>query len=218
MFRQLMGRLACWRRRLRVDRRSLRPLELFEYTSTLYDLVDDGSEPRAADLLRVILRQALTDQALAIHLFFDDADDCMRMLYCLAVPPGTRTVVPRSAYERCAEAAPPGQEDLMPYKEEDVLGAEPPDQTWERVWFEMVPPPKEVAPRLFRRALWHAGVKQGATAGTLYVSYEAGDRAFAVCAPRPDDIRIYLGDERPPVRPKLARHFEELGLPVPESG
>lgn len=217
MLRQLAARLARRRRRLRVDRRSLRALELDELIERHYELNDDGSNRAVTDLLRLILRQSLTDRALAVHLFFDDVDNCTRMLYCLAVPAGRSTVVTQSDVERCAEALRRGEAGALPYKEDDVLRPELADQRWERIWFEMVPPPREVAGRLFKRLAWHAGLRRGDTEGTLHVCCEDGDRSLAVSAPQPDDVRIYLGPERQAIRPKLVRHYHELGLPVPNA-
>jgi hypothetical protein len=93
---------------------------------------------------------------------------------------------------------------------------EPASPAGERVWYEMVPPPVGIAPRFFERLRWYAGLRPGATKGRLSIRLDGQDLFAPVIAPCPDDIRIFFGSERPPIRPKLGRHFDELGLPRPE--
>ena len=69
----------------------------------------------------------------------------------------------------------------------------------------MIAPPPDTSARLFERLHWYAGLRPGMTAGTLWLRLEGRDLAATVAAPQPDDIRIFFGPERPPIRPKLAR-------------
>lgn len=188
-------RLHRWRRRLSLDRlrreseRSGDPLAI--------DLMaDDGrSIPPIDRLIAVILLQAAHDRALAIHLFRND-EGRLEMFYCLAIPP----TLPHDG--ACSAPETPWPDWLRP-----------PDASWLRTWFEMVAPPPEAAARLFERLHWYAGMRSGVTSGTLRLRFDGRDLTAAVAAPRPDDVRIYFGSERPPIRPQLERQSAQLGRP-----
>lgn len=189
-------RLHRWRRRLNLDRLR-RESERSGDPLAIELMADDGRSIRFINrLIAAILLQATHDRVLAVHLFRNDEEQ-LEMLYCLAVPPELPAT---SAATDCAAAM---IEPDWP---------RPPDASWPRTWFEMVAPPPDTAARLFERLHWYAGLRSGMTAGTLWLLLEGRDLAAAMAAPRPDDIRIYFGSEHPPIRPKLARQFAELGL------
>ena len=212
MLRQLVHNLQQRRRRLDVDLRSLRGMSIDEDLDGLICVIEQGQVGKAVPgLIRLVLLQALTDRAIAIHLFFDPDDRCIRMLYCLAVPPEAK-MYPRTPSSLVnvdtgirEDAGAPG----------DIVWPDPARPDYERVWYEMVPLPACTSDELFRRLRWHAGLKAGTTEGRLLIRYEGRDCRADALAPVPDDIRIYFTPERPPIRPKLARHFRELQMPAP---
>lgn len=136
-----------------------------------------------------MLVQALTDGALGVHLFHDTDDGCLRMLYCLDVP-------------------------VTPQRDPPVLPTGP----RERRWYEMVPPPTDCAPRFFDVLRRRAALRGGRTQGTLLLRIAGRDMSATVLAPRPDDVRVYFTADHVPIRPKLRRHYEELGRPDPNAG
>jgi hypothetical protein len=212
VLKQLVHNLQQRRRRLDVDLRALRSTSIDEDLDGLICIIEHGRVSRVVPrLIRLVLLQALTDRAIAIHLFLDPEDLCIRMLYCLAVPPEAK-MCPRTPSSLInvdtgirEDAGVPG----------DIVWPDPARPDYERVWYEMVPPPACASDELFRRLRWHAGLRRGAAEGRLLIRYEGRDHHADAIAPTPDDFRIYFTPERPPIRPKLVRHFRELGMAVP---
>ena len=187
--------------------RSVRGVAVDERLDGVFVEIDGGrAKPPARELLRLILLQSSVDRAGAIHIFMDTDDDMLRMQYCLAVPPDAKQCP-------CAPSGAGVAKDNgsgAVHTDNDPVLADPSNPDCERVWYEMVPPPAEVGPALFALLRWHAGMKAGETTGTLHMRFEGSDLAADVVTTAPDDFRIYFHDERPPIRPKLARQFDEL--------
>lgn len=201
-----------WRRRLDLDQIEQQSGVINEQLSRVFEILDDGqSNKPIIDLIRCILLQSLIDRALAVHIFYDDEDNCLRMLYCLAVPP---------EHKRCPLTPSQLPEDgLLPECGDAprLVHSDPTNADYERVWYEMVPPPAQIAERFFRRLRWYARIGRGDSEGALLVRYRGHEHAIPVCAVRPDDIRVYYSSERPPIRPKLTRHYREVGVPTPDA-
>jgi hypothetical protein len=202
-----------WRRRLDLDQVRPKRGVLAEQVSHVFDIIDDGSRRPLELLLRYVLLQAMADRAWGIHFFYDEDDSCIRMLYCLALP-GDRTHGPLTPSQLPLDDPRPAAIGLPA---EELVQPDPTNPAYERVWYEMVPPPVGVAPRLFPLLRWYGHLEAGATEGKLAIRLERRDVSATVVAPRPEDLRIFFGSEHPAIRPKLKRHFEELGLPYPGS-
>ena len=200
-----------WRRRLDLDQVRPKPGTLDEPFDRVLPIVDDGSCRSIELLLRYILLQALVDRAIGIHFFSDEEDACIRMLYCLAVPPELKY----------GPMTPSGLAFDGPRMDRVDMGSgpfvwpDPADPAYERIWYEMVPPPISIALRLFDRLRWYAGLRAGQTEGHVSIRLDGRIASVSVVAPRPDDIRIFFGAEQPPMWPKLKRYFDELGRPYP---
>jgi hypothetical protein len=81
-------------------------------------------------------------------------------------------------------------------------------------WYEVIMPPHFVQEVLFRHLRRHAGMRPEDTTGTLVLWRGGRELTADVIARWPNDYRIFFGPERPPIRPKLARQFAEVGRPV----
>ena len=209
MFKRLAERVGRWRRRIDIDLHSLHGASVDEALDGLVCVIDRGDVRRAVPtLIRVVLLQSLVDRAIGVHLFHDCDDRCLRMLYCLAVPPEAK-MCPRTPSSLINVDTGIREEGGQPGH---IVWPDPANLSYERVWYEMVPPPAWVSDELFRRLRWHARLRRGMTEGRLFLRYEGRDCYADMVAPTGDDVRIFFTPERPPIHPKLTRHFQELGL------
>jgi hypothetical protein len=200
-----------WRRRLDLDQ--IRPKRgvLDDQVSHVFEFIDDGSRRSIELLLRYIMLQALVDRVIGVHFFLDEDDQCVRMLYCLAVPADRKQ---EPITPSCLPFDGP-RSDRINMIEGQFVQPDPTNPAYERIWYEMIPPPAYIATRLFDRIRWYARLVPGMVEGTLSIRVDGRNVRATVVAPRPDDIRVFFGAERPPIRPKLKRHFDEVGLPQP---
>jgi hypothetical protein len=212
----LLQRLDRWRRRLDLDRFLPKRDVLDCHLSELIGVLDRGPSHGAVQrLLGYVLLKAIADRAIGVHFFFDTDDDCLRNLYCLAVDPawGDGKVFPGEGMMFPAdipcEEWESGRTELEGFK---IVTPDRGNPGYARYWFEMVPPPPQVAPRLFKLLRWRAGLRGAATEGELLLRYRGKDVSASVVAPHADDVRIFFSRERPPIRPKLARQFAEVGV------
>lgn len=195
--------VSAWWRRIDLDGLDRRVQIVDDELDRTFRLIcDDGSRRAVSNLLNCVLLQALVDRAIAVQFFGDTDDECLRMLYCLALPPDYSSQDFPSWVR--------GRED----QSARAVALRPIDPSWARIWFEMVPPPPEATKRLFRVLRRRAGIRRVPGTGVLQIRYQGRNLTAAVEMPVADEARIYFADEHPPIRPKLARHYAELGLPA----
>jgi hypothetical protein len=206
MFLQCLDR---WRRRLDLDRACPKEGHLEEHVCRAIHRAVSGRFREGADkLLQLSLLRGFVDRAVAVHFFFDTEDGCLREQECLAVAEDCK-------YNVDTPSARPSEEwdDSRPPVATDARVPDPSNPAYERVWYECVPLPPQIVPDFFRLLRSRAGLRGTATEGELLLRYRGKDLTVPVVARYADDVRIYFGPERPPIRPKLARQFAELGLP-----
>jgi len=172
----------------------------------------------AGIVLRLVLKQSMRDQAIALHIFLDEQDDCIRLSLYQPVDEEYRELEWIDGDWRLGDT----EGGAMDEKDEipdfvEFMDAEAERLTRKivdrdsahRAWVQMFPVPANLGWSLFKHIRRYAGMTARDSVGKLRLCSHGDISECIVSASGFDDFRVYFGDERPPIRPKTPEQIGE---------
>lgn len=189
------------------------------------ELRDESLEYVAHVVLRLLLKQSMIDRGIALHIFLDEQDDCVRFSLYQPVDDVYREGEWIGRDWSIQDAA---DDDLMDENDETLSFVDFMDAAAERVakkraargpmdydsvprtWVQVFPVPGYLAPDMFKHIRRYARMRDSDSQGKLRLRYQGEVTECTISVRRVDDFRVYFGGERPTIRPKTREQLAEV--------